>query len=123
MNMKFKLSIRGEAMTGTKAAEKIDDRVTLAAEIFNIHPRDLIGQARFAFLLLPRYGLAKALRMTGLSCLKVGKIVKRDHTSVLHQIDRAEYYMEKYPKYKAHVNNLYLKFAELNIYKSPMEEG
>ena len=90
-----------------------DIRVLMAAKMFNIHPRDLIGHYRYGFLMLPRFALTKALRMRGISTPRIGKIVNRDHTTVLYQLKQIEYYLERHPAYKRKVEELYMEFAKL----------
>lgn len=95
----------------------LDDQIVLAAKMFNVHPRDLIGPYKFDFLMLPRFALTKALRMRGLSTPKIGKIVNRDHSSVLYHIGQADYFMQRDPEYKKKVNRLYLRLTELQLEK------
>lgn len=94
-----------------------DDQVMIAAKMFSVHPRDLIGPYKFDFLMLPRFALTKALRMRGLSTPKIGKIVNRDHSSILYHIGQADYFMQRDPEYKKKIHQLYLKLSELHIMK------
>lgn len=115
MITKFKLSLRVKVMSNARPVNPTDTRILLAAKMFNIHPRDLVGPYKFGFLMLPRYALTKALRMRGLSTPKIGKIVNRDHSSVLHHIKQADYFMQRDTEYKKNVNKLYLRLAELQV--------
>lgn len=74
--------------------------------LFKIHPRDLVGPYRYQFLMPARFALAKALRLRGWTLPDIGKLMNRDHTSVIYQIQRAEYDMERNPGYAAKVQHL-----------------
>lgn len=95
------------------------DYVKAAAEMFHVHPRDLIGPYKFHFLLLPRFALSKALRLRGWTLPRIGRLVNRDHTTVMYQIKQAEMHMERDAGYAAKVKAL----AELKIEYEPLEEA
>jgi len=82
------------------------DIIKCGAEMFLVHPRDLVGPARFKFLMLPRFAVSKALRMRGYSLPHIGALMNRDHSSIIYQISRAEYHMERDPEYAAKINEL-----------------
>ena len=85
--------------------------VNAAAEMFHIHPRDLIGPYRFKFLMSGRFALAKALRMRGWTLSEIGRLMNRDHTSIMYQVKEAEYWMSRDQAYADKVKAL----AELKI--------
>lgn len=87
------------------------DYVKAAAEMFHVHPRDLVSHYRFNFLMLPRFALYKALRLRGWSYPQIGRLLDRDHSTIIYGIQRADYYMERDPGYAAKVKAL----AELQI--------
>lgn len=96
------------------------DFVNAAAEMFCVHPRDLVGPYRFNFLMLPRFALYKALRMRGWSYPQIGRFLNRDHSTIIHGVDRAEWKMERDAEYAAKVKAL----AELKMEASePLEEA
>lgn len=94
-------------------SDQIDIRVQMAAKMFHVHPRDLIGDYRYGFLMLPRFALAKALRMRGLSTPNIGKIMHRDHTTIIYQLRKVEYYMERDPAYRRKIEELSNEFSKL----------
>jgi chromosomal replication initiation ATPase DnaA len=98
-----------------------DLRILIAAEMFKVHPRDLVGPYVYNFLMLPRFALAKALRMRGLSTPAIGAIMNRDHTTIMYQLRRADYFMERYPEYRAKVEALTERFSKL-IERTVIEE-
>ena len=95
------------------------DYVKAAAEMFCVHPRDLVGPYRFKFLMLPRFALAKALRTRGWSLPEIGRLMNRDHTTIIYQVKEAEYWMSRDPGYAAKVKQL----IDLKIEYEPLEEA
>lgn len=83
-----------------------EDLILACAELFNIHPRDLTGDYRYQFIVRARYALFLALRRRGWSYPRIGKLLKRDHSSVIHGVKRALYYSERDPEYAAKVETL-----------------
>ena len=75
--------------------------------LFDVHPRDLTSDARFAFLTRPRFALYKALYMRGWSRGEIGRLIGgRDHSTVCHGLKRAEYLMGVDPDFAANVHTL-----------------
>lgn len=86
--------------------------VVECSKMFGVHYRDIMGPSRFRFVTVPRFALYKAMRMRGWSYSQIGRFMDRDHTTVMHGVTRAEYYMERDPDYTAKVN-------ALAVYQSP----
>lgn len=83
------------------------DLLHAAAEMFDVHPRDIVGPSRFGFLLPVRFALYKALNLRGWSKTDIGRFVGgRDHSTVCHGVRRAEYLMEKDPDFAKAVHTL-----------------
>lgn len=81
--------------------------INKCAELFDIHPRDLVSNARFGFLMPARFALYKALHMRGWAYSRIGKCLDgRDHTTIIHGVDRATYMMERDPAYAQKVQIL-----------------
>ena len=77
------------------------------AKLFGVHPRDLVGNARFGFLMPARFALYKALHLRGWSSARIGRnIGGRDHTTVLHGLKRADYMMERDASYAERIHKL-----------------
>ena len=77
------------------------------ARLFDVHPRDLVGPAKFAFFTKPRFALYKALRMRAWSTSMIGRAIGgRDHSTILYGIKRAEYIMERDPHFADVVQQL-----------------
>lgn len=77
-----------------------------ASRLFHVHKRDIVGPYRFTFLMPARFALCKALRERGLSYPHIGRIMNRDHSTVIYAAGRAEYMMERDPHYADKVNRL-----------------
>lgn len=82
------------------------DYIRAAAKMFGVHPRDITGPYRFQFILKPRFALSKALRERGWSYSEIGRLMKRDHSTIMHHIRKAEYFMERDPDYAAKIKTL-----------------
>lgn len=77
--------------------------VQKASELFKVHPRDILSHSRFHFLLPARYALCTALRMQGLSFIRIGKLLGRDHSTVINAVKQAERMMVDDPTYREKV--------------------
>lgn len=80
--------------------------VAKCGELFDVHPRDIMGHARFSFVTLPRFALYKALHMRGWTYGQIGRFMNRDHTTVMHGAARANYYMDNDEQYRQRVEEL-----------------
>lgn len=65
--------------------------IAKCCELFDVHPRDLMGPARFHFVTYPRFAAYKALKMRGWSYSHIGRFMGRDHSTVIHGVRRADY--------------------------------
>lgn len=77
-----------------------------ASEMFDVHPRDLVGDPRFGFLIPARFAVYKALKLRGWSYAAIGRLMNRDHSTVIHGVTRADYMMERDSCYAAKVQEL-----------------
>jgi chromosomal replication initiator protein len=96
----------------------LSDFIVAAAETFNVHPRDLASHYKFDFLMRPRFALYKALRLRGWSYPQIGRALKRDHTTIIYGVSRADYYMERDAEYAEKIHRL----AAMRIEHPPVEE-
>jgi len=60
-----------------------------AARVFKVHHRDILGRAKYDFILPARFGLYKALHLRGNSYSQIGRWLDRDHATVRHGVLRA----------------------------------
>lgn len=75
-------------------------------ELFKVHPRDLMGDYRFKFLMPARFALAKALRLRGWSYPQIGKALGYHHTTALYRAREADYLMTRDTKFAEKVQRL-----------------
>ena len=75
-------------------------------ELFKVHPRDLLGDYRFKFLMPPRFALAKALRLRGWSYPQIAGMLGSHHTSIMYRVREADYWMGRDPKFAEKVHRL-----------------
>ena len=87
-----------------------------ASELFDIHKRDLDSDIRFAFIMPARFAMYKALRERGWSYPRIGKLFGKDHSTIIHGVNRSEYMMERNADYAAKVQNL----IELRLTPEPL---
>ena len=89
------------------------DIVLAGSRMFNIHPDVIYGDDRTAFVCRARFGLYMALHLRGASKSQVGRIMRRDHSTVIHGLTRAERMMEKDDAFKRVVNKLVSMHVDL----------
>ena len=75
-------------------------------ELFKVHPRDLLGDYRFKFLMPARFALAKALRLRGWSYPQIGQALGYHHTTALYRVREADYRMGRDPAFAEKVHHL-----------------
>lgn len=83
-----------------------EDFIKECATLFSIHPRDLMGNYRFAFVVRARQALYLALRKRGWSYPRIGRFLDRDHSTVIYGAKQALYRMDRDPAYAAKVDRL-----------------
>lgn len=76
-----------------------EDIVKEASALFNVHPRDLMGNYRFRFVARARQALYLALRRRGWSYPQIGRFMNRDHSSVIYGTKVALHLEQRDPEY------------------------
>lgn len=74
--------------------------------MFKISQRDILGRAKYDFILPARFAVWKALHNTGTSYAQIGRWFDRDHTTVRNGVRRAGEIMEYDHDYRAKVRTL-----------------
>ena len=82
------------------------DLVLAGSKMFRVHPDVLYADNRTAFVCRARFGLYLAFYLRGASKTQVGRIMRRDHSTIIHGLIRAERMMEKDESFKRVVNGL-----------------
>jgi len=83
-----------------------DELIAETCRLFHVHPRDLVGDYRFDFLMPARFALAKALRLRGWTYPQIGRELGRDHSTIIYRVREAEYRMGKDPSYAEKIHHL-----------------
>lgn len=83
-----------------------DKIIKMASEMFDVHPRDLAGDYRFAFLMPARFAIYAALRKRGWSFAAIGRLLERDPKTVAYGVSRAADMMLRDEDYANNVNTL-----------------
>jgi len=84
----------------------LGDIIQMVSDEFKVHRRDILGRAKYDFILPARFALCKILRERDLSYSQIGRVLDRDHTTVIHAVRRAEYTMERDPAYAEKINRI-----------------
>ena len=82
------------------------DIVLVGSEMFNIHPDVIYEDNRTAFICRARFGLYMALHLRGANKSQIGRIMRRDHSTIIHRITRAEGMMKEDAAFRRIVNEL-----------------
>lgn len=87
--------------------ERFRGIVTACAAEFNITLEQLIGESRQAPIVLARFAaMALASRLLGYSLPRIGRLLRRDHTTVLNGIRRITAMAEDDPALAARLDRL-----------------
>lgn len=75
-------------------------------ELFKVDPKDLLGPARFGFLMPARFAMYESLRRRGWSHRQIGTLMDRDRKTVAQGIDRAQWHAQRNPEYEKKIDTL-----------------
>lgn len=77
------------------------------AYLFGLDVEELVGRSHMQHICKARFALYKAFHLRGWSYSAVGRAIGgRDHTTIINGIARAEYWMEKDPRYARRIERL-----------------
>lgn len=77
-----------------------------AGYLFCVRPHDITGPDRSNMFIPARFAVCKALRNRGWSFGKIGRLLNRDHTTIINAVERADYMETRDPAYAAKVKEL-----------------
>jgi chromosomal replication initiator protein len=92
-------TFRGDLLMPQRALE-------LAAREANSTVSELVSPERLRHLYTVRYAYMAAMSRHGLSTPRIGRRLKRDHTTILHGLKRANELAERSPQFAALVERL-----------------
>lgn len=84
----------------------IPEIIAEGARLFNLSADDIYGDYRNRYYCRARFALYKALQLRGASGAQVGRWMKRDHSTVRHGIERADFLMESDPAFRHAVEKI-----------------
>ena len=85
----------------------IQDLVNEAARLFSLKSSEITGRSRQAYVARARFALCAALRERGASYPQIGKwLGGRDHSTIIHAVERARYIAERDPHYAKTIERL-----------------
>ena len=97
--------------TGLKKKEivSISSLIPAVAQVFEVKKDELLGRKRQRYLITPRHVLfALAYRYTVYSLPKLGMMFDRDHTTILHAVDKIRNQKRSNPEVETLMNEVYL---------------
>jgi len=86
---------------------KVADLVAVASEVFHVHPRDMLGNARFAWLHPSRRAVSYLAKKYGHSYPQIGaRLGGRDHSTIIHARKCCQYDMQRDPDFADKVSRV-----------------
>lgn len=70
--------------------ERTLNLIATVCEQFDVCPQDVLGRTRFAHIVRARFQCYADLYAMGLTASEIGRVFKRDHSTILHGLKRAE---------------------------------
>lgn len=80
--------------------------VRAIARTFDVCEKDVVGPAKFSFIMPARQALYKVLRMRGWTYADIGRFLRRDHTTIMSGCAHADRRMQDDPDYAEKVNRI-----------------
>lgn len=97
--------------------------VKRASELFDVHPKDIVGCARYQFIMPARFAVWKALKGRGWSYVRIGRMFDRDHSTILHGVRKADYLAERDADYAQKIEELTeMRFVPTALSREELEE-
>lgn len=80
--------------------------IKASADLFDLSAQELESQSRMSYLMPARFAIYKALHMRGWAYSRIGKLLGKDHSTIIYGISRADYMIERDEEYAARVLHL-----------------
>lgn len=91
----------------TESKLSLDEIIRRVCEYYNLSLHDMASKSRQGAIVLPRQVAMYLCReLTNESLVAIGRSFSRDHTTIMHAVDKIRVLMEKDPSVKEDVNNL-----------------
>ena len=69
--------------------------IKASADLFDLSAQELESQSRMSYLMPARFAIYKALHMRGWAYSRIGKLLGKDHSTIIYGISRADYMIER----------------------------
>lgn len=96
-------------------AARIRDVVTATSTVFGVSRRDIMGKARYKHIVHARKAAYYAARLEGHAFAAIGRVMDRDHSTVMHGCNEAEWFVERDDKYADAIETIRQLAAEGNL--------
>lgn len=108
--------VKGSIVNSVGGVSKLDKTINLVCKIHDISKDHLLGGAGGGLAIKARRCLSVALRAGGWSLPRIGKLINRDHTSILHNLRQFEKAAtEDERKAAKYVTDVYMSFDQVNL--------
>jgi len=77
-----------------------------AADLFDMSVAELDSPARFSYIMPARFAVYKALHLRGWTYSRIGRLLGKDHSTIMYGVSRADYMIERDEEYAAQVLHL-----------------
>ena len=98
--------------------------IKTCCEMFKVDPKDLLGPARFGFLMPARFAMYESLRRRGWSHARIADFMNRDRKTVSYGIERAKWHAQRNPDYEKKIDTLAtLQYAVVDMGAEENHDG
>lgn len=84
----------------------IMDFVRVGGELFDVSPEEIMSHRRSRKTVKARYAIQKAMSLRGNSTSGIGRMMDRDHTTIMHALRKADMWSENDPVYKERIEQI-----------------
>lgn len=82
------------------------DILRYAARRTGVHERDILGNARFKFVVHARWAVMAGLHRRGWSYARIGKLMKKDHTTIMYGVHKVNELVQHDSKFASIVDDI-----------------
>lgn len=91
----------------------VEEIMRVVTEYFQLESQDLTSKSRTSSIAFPRQiAMYEARKQTNLSLVAIGRSFFRDHTTVMHAVDKVKLKIKEDPQVKKDVQNIERKFKQ-----------
>ena len=102
-----------EQLVNTRSGRSIDDIFNFTAEVFELAPEDMRSRSRKQLIVRARQAFCMTARkLTDEPLTAIGAMVKRDHTTVMHSVSKAEIIASTDPDFGDRISRIFEEFDQ-----------